>query len=160
MPNYWLDADSLIRTKNGPYGFDIAPSFWSFIEQKMNEGIVSSSSMVFGELENGDEDDLLIWAKQQKENGHFIDPDAAVQTILRQIADYVNENYPPFQASTFLSGADPWIIAHAKAHGGMVVTFEVPAPNSNKPKIPDVAAQFHVETLNIYQMVRELQIVL
>ena len=54
MADYWLDADSLIQTKNGPYGFDIAPSFWSFIEQKMNEGTVSSCSMVFEELENGD----------------------------------------------------------------------------------------------------------
>ena len=160
MPNYWLDADSLIRTKNGPYGFDIVPSFWDFIEEKMNEGILSSSSMVFGELENGDKDDLLIWARQRKEEGHFNEPDAVVQTIFRQIADYVNQNYPPFQASTFLAGADPWIIAHAKAYGGKVVTFEVPAPNSNKPKIPDVASEFDVETLNIYQMIRELQIVL
>ena len=160
MPNYWLDADSMIRTKNGPYGFDIAPSFWKFIEQKMNEGIVSSSSMVFGELENGDEDDLLIWARQQKGNGHFVEPDTVVQTIFRQIATYVNDNYPQFQASEFLDGADPWIIAHAKAYGGRVVTFEVPAPNSNKPKIPDVAAQFEIRTLNIYQMVRELGIIL
>jgi hypothetical protein len=82
-----------------PDGFDIAPSFWKFIEQKMNEGIVSSSSMVFGELENGDEDDLLIWARQQKGNGHFVEPDTVVQTIFRQIAIYVNDNYPQFQAS-------------------------------------------------------------
>jgi len=160
MTNYWLDADSLIQTKNGPYGFDIAPSFWIFIEQKMNEGIISSSIMVFGELENGDEDDLLIWARQQKENGHFIEPDAVVQTIFRQIATYVNQNYPQFQASAFLNGADPWMIAHAIAYGGSVVTFEVPAPSSKKPKIPDIAAQFGIATLNIYQMVRELRIVL
>jgi hypothetical protein len=83
-----------------------------------------------------------------------------VQTIFRQIAIYVNDNYPQFQASEFLDGADPWIIAHAKAYGGRVVTFEVPAPNSNKPKIPDVAAQFDIRTLNIYQMVRELGIIL
>lgn len=116
--------------------------------------------MVFGELENGDEDDLLIWARQQKENGHFIEPDAVVQTIFRQIATYVNQNYPQFQASAFLNGADPWMIAHAIAYGGSVVTFEVPAPSSKKPKIPDIAAQFGIATLNIYQMVRELRIVL
>ena len=58
MPDYWLDSDSLIQTKNGPYGFDIAPTFWNFIEQKMNEGVIASSIMVYGELENGDEDDL------------------------------------------------------------------------------------------------------
>ena len=160
MPNYWIDADSLIQTKNGPYGFDIAPSFWNFIGLKMDEGIISSSIMVFSELGNGDEDDLLIWARRQKERGYFIEPDAVVQTVFRQIATYVNQNYPQYQASAFLDGADPWIIAHAKVYGGKVVTFEVAAPNSTKPKIPDIAAQFNVETLNIYQMVRELRIVL
>ena len=160
MPNYWLDSDSLIRTKNGPYGFDIAPSFWSFIERKMDEGTIESSSMVFSELENGDEDDLLVWARKQKDKGYFIEPHEIIQSIFREIANYVNQNYPPFQASEFLKGADPWIIAHAKAYGGKVVTFEVPAPSSNKPKIPDIAAHFNVETLNIYQMGRELQIVL
>ncbi len=160
MPDYWLDSDSLIQTKNGPYGFDIAPTFWDFIEQKMNEGVISSSIMVYGEIENGDEDDLLLWAKQQKENGHFLEPGQEVQIIFRKIADYVNSNYPQHQASDFLAGADPWIIAHAKAYGGKVVTFEVSAPESQKPKIPDVAAAFEVETLNIYKMVRELGIVL
>jgi hypothetical protein len=160
MPNYWLDADSLITTKNGPYGFDIAPSFWRFVEQKMNAGIVLSSSIVFNELENGDEDELFIWARQQKANGHFVEPDVAVQTVFRQIATYVTQHYPQYQAAEFLRGADAWVIAHAKAYGGRVVSFEVPAPNSNKPKIPDVAIRFDIQTINIYQMVRELGIVL
>ena len=160
MPNYWLDSDSLIQPKNGPYGFDIAPSFWNFIEQKMSEEIISSSIMVYSELENGDEDELLVWARQQKDNGCFIEPDQIVQTKFREIAEYVNGHYPQHQASEFLAGADPWLIAHAKAYGGKVVTFEVPAPGSQRPKIPDVADAFEVETLNIYTMIRELGIVL
>jgi hypothetical protein len=158
MPSYWLDSDSLITTKNGPYGFDIAPSFWRFIETKMNEGIVLSSLIVFDELENGDKDDLFFWARQQKMMGHFVEPDAMVQTVFRQIAAYVNQNYPQFQAAEFLRGADAWVIAHAKAYGGRVVSFESSAPNSSKPKIPDVALHFNIHTLNIYQMVRELGI--
>ncbi|MBN2238879.1 MAG: DUF4411 family protein [Dehalococcoidales bacterium] len=158
MPDYWLDSDSLITSKNGPYGFDIAPSFWTFITEKMSEGIILSSSLVYDELEKGDEDDLLTWAKERKQEGRFVEPDAIVQTVFRQIADYINTNYPSFQAVIFLSGADPWIISHAKAYGGKVVTFEISAPMSNKPKIPDVADKFNVKTLNIYQMVRELKI--
>lgn len=157
MPNFWLDTDSLIRAKNGPYGFDIAPGFWTFLEQKASEGIIASSVTVYGELEDGAEDDLLQWAKQQKDVGFFVDADLLVQTAFRQIADYVNNTYPQYQASEFLNGADPWIIAHAKAYGGKIVTFEKGAPNSKKPKIPDICQQFVMEDcLNLYEMAREL----
>ena len=157
MPDFWLDTNSLIEPKNGPYGFDIAPGFWAFQEQKATEGIIASSVTVYNELENGAEDDLLQWARKQKDVGFFVDADPLVQTAFRQIADYVNNTYPQHQASDFLNGADPWIIAHAKAYGSRVVTFEKGAPNSKKPKIPDICQQFGMEDcLNLYEMAREL----
>lgn len=157
MPNFWLDSDGLIRAKNGPYGFDIAPGFWTFLEQKASEGVIASSVTVYDEFEDGAEDDLLQWAKKQKDVGFFVDADPLVQTAFRQIADYVNNRYPQHQASEFLNGADPWIIAHAKAYGGRVVTFEKGAPNSQKPKIPDICHHFEMEEcLNLYEMVRDL----
>ena len=160
MPEFWLDANSLIEPKNGPYGFDIAPGFWTFLEHKIIEGIIASSVMVYGELENGVEDDLLQWARKQKDKGLFIDPDPIVQAVFREIADYVNGEYPQYQASDFLSGADPWLIAHAKAYGGKVVTFEISASLSKKPKIPDVCHNFDVKCINIYKMARELGMLL
>lgn len=156
MPEFWLDADSLIEPKNGPYGFDIAPGFWAFLEQKANEGVIASSILVYEEFHNGAEDDLLQWAKQQRDAGFFIEPDSLVQTAFRDVADYVNRIYPQHQASEFLSGADPWMIAHAKAYGGRVVTFEKSAANSKRPKIPDVCHHFRVKCLNMYEMAREL----
>lgn len=94
--------------------------------------------------------------EKQKEVGFFIEPDPLVQSIFRQVADYVNENYEQYQASEFLDGADPWLIAHTKAYGGRVVTFEISAPTSKKPKIPDVGEKFDVKCLNVYKMAREL----
>ena len=158
MPEFWIDSDSLIESKKGPYAFDIAPGFWKFLEQKISEETIASSVTVYNELEDyGAEDDLLQWAKQQKDAGFFITPDPLVQTLFRQIADYVNNTYPQHQASKFLDDADPWIIAHAKAYGGRVVTFEKSAPNSQKPKIPDICHHFEMEEcLNLYEMVRKL----
>ncbi len=148
---------ALLSRKKGPYAFDIAPGFWKFLEQKISEETIASSVTVYDEFEDyGAEDDLLQWAKQQKGVGFFIDPDSFVQTVFRQIADYVKNTYPQHQASKFLDDADPWIIAHAKAYGGRVVTFEKSAPNSQDPKIPDVGNQFGVKCLNVYQMAREL----
>lgn len=156
MANFWLDTNSLIEPKNGPYGFDIAPGFWKFLGQKVSEGIIASSTTVYNELEDGAEDDLLKWARSQKQLGFFIEPDNFVQTTFREIADYVNKIYPQHQASEFLNDADPWIISHAKTYGGKVVTFETRAPLSKKPKIPDICQLNHIDCLNIYQMVREL----
>jgi len=156
MPEFWLDTDSFITPKNGPYGFDIAPGFWSFLEQKANEGIIASSRLVYDELHDGAEDDLRAWADTRKDCGFFVEPDEQVQAACHRIADYVNANYPLHQAAEFLRGADPWVIAHANAHGGKVVTFEVAAPNSQKPKIPDVGRAFGVEAVNLYEVLREL----
>ncbi|MBA7493712.1 hypothetical protein ES702_04274 [subsurface metagenome] len=157
MPDFWFDANSLICAQRGPYGFDIAPGFWDFLEQKGKEDIIASSIAVYKELEEGGKDDLLVqWARKQKDNGFFIEPDLAVQTIFRQIADYVSSSYPPYNASEFLDNADPWLIAHAKVYGGIVVTFEVSAPNSKDPKIPNVGDKFGVLTLDLYQLLREL----
>lgn len=88
--------------------------------------------------------------------GFFTEPDPFVQNIFRQVADYVDGNYEQHQASKFLDDADPWLIAHAKAYSGRVVTFETSAPTSKKPKIPDVCEKLDVKCLNVYEMAREL----
>lgn len=90
------------------------------------------------------------------ERGFFVEPDADVQASFQEIADYVNDRYPPHQAAHFLGGADPWIVAHAKAHSGMVVTFEARAPLGNKPKIPDVCDHFAVQCTNLWSVLRDL----
>jgi len=155
MPELWLDCNCLIESKNRYYGFDIVPGFWAFLEQKARDGSVGSCLLVYNELQ-AQEDELSEWARRQNDKGFFEAPDASVQAVLGTIANYVNNHYEPPYASHFLAGADPWLIAHASVHGGRIVTQEVSAPRSKTPKIPDVAAQFGVKTLNIFQLLREL----
>ena len=58
---------------------------------------------------------------------------------MSEVADYVNATYEPEQAHLFLAGADPWLIAHAKAEGGTVVTFEaLVGPGAKIVKVPNV----------------------
>lgn len=156
MPDFWLDTSTLIQPYRGPYGFDIVPAFWTFLEEKAREGIIASSVFVYYELLDGDEDELLEWARQQGDIGFFVEPDPLVQIAFREIADYVNESYPHHNASKFLDDADPWLIAHAKSSGGRVVTFEASAPSSRDPKIPDVGARFGVSCLDLWTLLREL----
>lgn len=156
MADYWLDSDSLITPKNGPYGFDIAPGFWRLLEEQALVGVVRSPMFVYHELVDESDDELANWAKQQRESGLFVEPDEAVQTTMRSIADHVQRNYDQTNAQLFLDGADPWVVAHVKTHGGKVVTFEKGASKSKKVKIPDVCDHFGVECIDSYGMVRSL----
>ena len=156
MADYWLDSNVFIEANKGPYGFDIAPGFWTFLDEMVNTGRVCSSIMVYYELTAGD-DDVANWAKDRRSSGLFMEPDAAVQDRFRAIADYVNGRYPTHESRRFLSKADPWIIAHAAAEGGTVATLETRVPdNSQKAKIPNVGDQFNVVSRNTYQMLRQL----
>ena len=155
MPNYWLDADVLIRAKNEYYVFEFGENFWQFLEQKGAEDIVASCRAVYDELQKK-EDELKAWATQQQGNGFFWEPDEQVQATYGRIGDYVAAKYKPEFSAPFLAGADAWVIAQASVHGGVVVTNEKPAPGSNNPKIPDIARQFHVQTLGLFAVLRTL----
>jgi len=52
MPEFWLDSDCLMQSKNRYYGFDIVPGFWAFLEQKGKDGIIGSCHRVYTELQS------------------------------------------------------------------------------------------------------------
>jgi hypothetical protein len=80
-----------------------------------------------------------------------------VQVSLGEIAAYVQSRYEGPFAKDFLDGADPWVIAHARADNGTVVTHEVrAAENSRKVKIPNVCAHFKVHCLGAYDAFQKL----
>ena len=156
MPDFWVDTDSLVTPSRGPYRFATLPKFWEFLERKAAEGVIASSEFVLNEL-LGNGDELEQWARRQR-GTLFLPPDQAVQEVLRQIAESVthDKRYADHHVAYFLKGADPWIIAHAAALGGRVVTFERSEPASTKPKIPDVAGQFNVKCISLWDMLTEL----
>lgn len=156
MANYYLDANTLIQAKNGPYAMDVHETFWKFIDEKIEARVIASSVMVYKEWTDGN-DDLAQWAKDRKDSGFFLEPTEQAQTIFGEIADYVTNNYGSPHVERFLAGADPWIIAQAKADGAAVVTHEVRVnQESRKVKIPNICEQFQVEWMNLYRMLHDL----
>ena len=100
---------------------------------------------------------MAKWIRDRRRTDLVVEPNENVQLAMREIADYVNVNFPANRAATFLKGADPWVIAHAWATDGVVVTQESRVPaNSTKVKIPNVCDEFGVRPINTYQMLREL----
>ena len=156
MPDFWLDTDSFVVPNRGPYRFATIPKFWEFLVQKAAEQVIASSELVLQELIGGG-DELETWAKRQQ-GTLFLPPDQAVQRAFSQVATSVQttQRYAPEHVTRFLSGADPWLITHARALGDRVVTFEKPEPNSKKPKIPDVANVFGVHCIDIWDMLTAL----
>ena len=155
MADFWLDANIYIRPhRDGFYGFPLAPTFWEMLEQKAIAGIIASPRRVYQELADYG-DALADWAAARRDTPLFVAPGPAVQAQLTRIADYVRGNYPGRKAAEFLGGADPWVIAHAMADNGVIVSFESRVSiDSQTPKIPNVAQAFQIRTLSRYQMLR------
>lgn len=158
MPDFWFDSDSLVTPSRGAYRFGILPQFWDFLEENAKKHVFASSKYVYDELIGNERpDDLEIWVKKMN-TSFFLEPNEAVQKAYRQVVEIVHRE-PQWRAhhvSKFLDDADPWIISHALALGGRVVTFEKSRPLSSKPFIPDVATRVGVVCINLWDVLSEL----
>ena len=152
---YLLDSNILIDAKNGAYGLDFCPAFWDWLLQSHSRGLLGSIDAVKNELLAG-QDELARWAREAP-SSFFQQATTSGLEIVGQIANYTAaRGYPPAEQARFLSKADPFLIAHAKAENHVVVTNEKAVPaNSRKIKIPNVCSAFGVECRSIYDVIRE-----
>jgi hypothetical protein len=146
-PKYIFDSGPFIDLKN--YPGDVFTSLWENFTQMINDGEILSSSEVFRELEDYD-DEIAGWAKQNK--NIFIKPtleeQSEVQRILEKHPDLVKEE-------AILLGkpyADPFVIAQAKIHDCVLVHNEKFKPNAHK--IPNVCKSFKVEEIMLFEFFR------
>lgn len=150
---YLLDADVFIRAKNLHYGLDFCPAFWDWLIAGNAAGKVFSIERV------GDEvlavaDELSEWA-QERGDGFFIRPDAAVFPALAEVSTWATgQKYEPAAVSTFLQVADYYLVAQARAGKHTVVTHEVPSASTRKIKIPDACIGLDVKCMTPYEMLR------
>lgn len=164
--HYCLDTNVYIEAHRRYYAFDIAPGFWDGLIRLAEQQIICSPITVYEEIiESGDE--LAQWAKANK-NNLFLPADDLTQDAYRGIADLVERLYEPQHVQEFLSGADPWVIAHAKAHRLSVVTMESLKNESQsntgkvggKIHIPNVCKRVDVAYQDTFALLREQKIIL
>jgi uncharacterized protein DUF4411 len=155
---YWLDSNVFIQAKQGPYAFDLAPGFWKHLEIHFMAGSIVCPLMVYTELCEF-EDELKLWVqKLQKGKTVFLTPCEAAQKKFSEIANWVQATYRPAHAASFLSGADPWLVAQAAIHKGIIVTQESLVPiNSHQAKIPNTCQRFSVQYIDLYTFLRKLK---
>lgn len=154
---YLLDANTYIHAKNLYYSFDFCPAYWSWLDKNFAAGRVASIDMVANELKAGN-DELVDWVKDRSEHFLLCD-DAKTQKLVGVITqDLMAGDYNQQNRDSFLSGADPWIIAKAKAMGATVVSHESRLTQQGKKvKVPNVCQQYGVECISTFELLKILQ---
>lgn len=151
---YLLDASTLIQAKNDYYAFDLCPGFWDWLDQQNAAGTLFSVRAVKDELEHGN-DGLAQWSKDRG-TGFFLPVDERVSGAMTAVSGWVQAgDFRDDAKRNFLAGADPWLIAHALAHGHTVVTLEVHVEGEKKSvKIPTVCRALNVLCIPTLKMLR------
>jgi len=161
---YWLDADTFITAKNSLYAFEINASLWAWFDTQLKVKTIRSPERVFREIMAFKKDDLLKqWVSPRRADGLCVEPDKHVSECLTKIANHLYTatvphkktrkpqlRYKPAQVEVFGRGADAFVIAHAMADKGTVVSFESDKhPDSQRIRIPDVCGHFGIDCISL-----------
>ena len=155
---YLLDANVFIEAKNRYYAFDICPGFWDWMDAVVG-GQVMTIRNVRDEL-NVQGDDLGDWIRARHDADWFLPvDDELTQTHFAALAASIDqERYHAPGVEKFLSGADPWLIAKAKAMDATIVTHEVGDPHVRKRvPIPNMCDPIGVTHVNTFDFLRALE---
>jgi Domain of unknown function (DUF4411) len=160
---YLLDSDSFIRSKREHYAPDICPGFWASLLHPYSANQLASIRPVREELLKG-KDHIAHWITNTAPDSFFIavDDDVTVGAY-KSVAGWIeaNTHYKRPAKSSFMSGADAWLIASAIASKATIVTYEKRDPdNRARIKIPDVAHNFGIDCTPPYAMLRALKCLL
>lgn len=149
---YLFDTNTLLEAKNRYYAFDVCPAFWDWLLLERSRGNVLSIEAVKSELEDPEAE---AWGKA---NPGFFDQndDSRVADVSSWVVS--QSRFKQTAINKFLAKADPRVISYALAKDHVLVTQEVPAPDSkSEVKIPDVCKALKVEYRNSFQVLNELK---
>jgi len=150
---YLLDSNVFMQAKNLHYGFDFCPAFWDWLIANNAAGKVFSVEKVGDEIKAGG-DELVDWAADRGA-GFFLEPDSKMLPALGSVSNWANgQSYEPVAVNTFLQVADYYLVAHALAHGHVVVTHEVASGSTKKIKIPDACIGLGIKCITPFAMLR------
>ena len=168
---YILDSNSFIAPSRSYYKLEIMPTYWEWLSNHRNDGLVIPK-IVYDELINND-DELSRWVKRNlsaivfrdyEQNPNFWSEYSKVMNYIQNSGYYKNPGIENWMQDT---KADPKIIAIAKIYDLQIVTFEQSAGNLSKknpikrePKIPDVAAEFGVNCIDLFKLEEFLKMVI
>lgn len=150
---YLLDSNTFIEAKRRYYGLDFCPAYWDWLDNAHADQSVFSVDQVAVELLAGN-DELVPWVRARR-NAFFLQPDQTVLQSLSALSTWATGGqYNQSAVTTFLGAADSYLVAHAHAHGHVVVTHEGVSNSPKDVKIPNACAAMNVQWMNTFQMLR------
>lgn len=152
---YLVDANVLIEAKNRYYAFDIAPGFWTWLDQAHRQAVACSIEAVRDELVVGG-DELAEWARSNA--GFFRLIDQGATRHFGAITSWANSrNFTSSAIAEFTgNNADYLLVAYAHEHEHVVVTHEQPRPDARKRVfIPDACTAMGVTSVDTFHMLRQ-----
>jgi Domain of unknown function (DUF4411) len=156
-----LDANAFIQAHRRFYAFDFCPGYWQALKWHHKHSGVCSVDRVREELERG-EDKLFNWVKANLPKTFFASTaDLEIVSWYRKLAEWIQAEpqFLPRAAEEFASAADGWLVAFAKARGGIVVTLEEFDPLIKKRvPIPNLCKAFDVEYITPFEMLARLDV--
>lgn len=161
-PVYVLDSCVFMDAAQTYYAFDLVPAFWQELSQQAQNGRLLSIDRVKDEIDRGN-DQLTNWANGDFHSRFVSTNDRAVLGEYRALMRWA-ANHPQFTDAAKAEfadarNADAWLVAYAKATGGIVVTNEkLDAKIRRKIKIPNACQGFAVGYVDVFQMLRALGI--
>lgn len=169
-----LDSNTFIAPYRNYYAMDHFPSYWSWLKDEfaMYESKLVLPKIVYAELTSSP-DRLANWVRAELQPFVYVgyENEPLVWGKYQQIINFIH-------TSGYFTGAgisnwdqngkaDPLLIAMAAAYGWKIVTFEQSAgrlskknPTSKEPKIPDVAAAFEVDCVDIFLLEEKFNLVI
>ncbi len=146
---YSFDTSAFIEGRK-IYPIDIFPGLWENLADMINKGGIKAISQVRTELSKKDTD-ISKWCLSFPDL--FVPLDVQIQTEVRLIMS----KYPTLvNVASSKSGADPFVIALAKAKNCAVVTYEKNG-SPGSPKIPFVCNSESVPVMTLVTLMQKEQ---
>ncbi|MGY6657636.1 DUF4411 family protein [Amycolatopsis sp. TRM77291] len=149
MKSYSIDTNVLIESWQRLYRPRTFSTYWTNLDSMIASGCLRASEEVKIEIDKRD-DELKVWSKQRPDL--FVAHEHDVQLAVREALLHCKKMAGSHKGH---NGADPWVIALAKARGMTVVTLENKTGNLEKPKVPDVCEVLGVPWLNLYDFIEQ-----
>ncbi len=166
---FLVDSNSFMTPFRLYYAFDLVPAYWAAISKYVSTGQIVVLDKVKAEIDKG-EDELTNWFKSAEDLQVIPSITLEVVTKYQEVLQYVQTCglYLESAVHTWVQNnvADPWLIAAACSNDFVLVTEEKRSNGLSKKtpnkgaKIPNVADHFNVRTIDIFEMMRRLNIVI
>lgn len=151
-----LDANVFIEAAGRYYAFEFRTPFWDRLLSLGQAGRICTIDRIAAEITGGNE--LETWINSSFSN--YIE-DSSIPEVVPHYAALMEwsqqARFTDAAKSQFATVADAWLVAYAKAIGGIVVTHEKNDPNTTgRVLVPIACRQLGVQYVDTFAMLRHL----